>query len=158
MAYPPISSPVSDPAITKRMPPPGIDPPLPLEFPVLWRTLAWLLVLVTVVLSLLPQSPTLPNVLGWDKALHTLAYLVLMWWFRSVYGSHWRWPLFLFGLGVGLELLQGISGIRTPDFHDVLANCLGILTGAALARTPLDRTLARIDQALARLTRGAGAR
>lgn len=132
------------------MPPLGIDPPLPLVYPVLWRTVAWVLVLVTVVLSLLPQPPTLPNVFGWDKALHALAYLVLMWWFRSVYGSHWRWPLFLFGLGVGLEVLQGLTGIRTPDFHDVIADGLGILTGAALAPAPLSRALVWLDQALAR--------
>lgn len=130
-----------------------MDPPLPLEYPVLWRALAWVLVLVTVVLSLLPEPPTLPDILGWDKALHTLAYLVLMWWFRAVYGSHWRWPLFLLGLGVGLELLQGLSGIRTPDFHDVIADGLGILIGTALARTPLGRALVWLDRALARLAR-----
>ncbi|HWP00728.1 MAG TPA: hypothetical protein VNL74_08910 [Methylococcus sp.] len=134
-----------------------MDPPLPLEYPVLWRTLAWVLVLVTVVLSLLPQPPTLPDILGWDKALHTLAYLILMWWFRSVYGGHWRWPLFLLGLGVGLELLQGLSGIRTPDLHDIIADGLGILIGAALARTPLGRVPVWLDQALARLARSAGA-
>jgi hypothetical protein len=140
------------------MPPPGIDPPLPLAYLVFWRIVAWVLVLVTVVLSLLPQPPTLPDILGWDKALHALAYLVLMWWFRSVYGSHWRWPLFLLGLGIGLEVLQGLSGIRTADFQDVIADGLGILTGAALARTPLDRALVWIDQALARLARWAQTR
>lgn len=130
-----------------------MDPSLSLEFVTLWRALAWVLVLVTVVSSLLPQPPTLPVILGWDKALHALAYLILMWWFRSVYGNHWRWPLFLLGLGVGLELLQGLSGIRTADLHDVVADGLGLLIGAALTRTPLGRALAWLDQVLARLVR-----
>lgn len=132
----------------------SIEPGMPLvagydvlRFRRLWQGLAWLMVGAVVWLSLTPTPPQPPlYLLSWDKADHLLAYATLMYWFSQVFVRHWRWPLFLVGLGFTLEVLQGLGGARSFDGFDLLANMLGVLLGYVLAATVLGRAVATMDR------------
>ncbi|WP_051331950.1 VanZ family protein [Methylocaldum szegediense] len=118
----------------------------PLRLSRLWQGIGWLMVAVVVWLSLTPEPPHPPTSwLAWDKAQHALAYGSLMYWFRQAFLPHWRWPLFLLLLGVMLEYLQGLGGVRTSDTNDMIANGIGVFLGLALSYTRLGRLLSRVD-------------
>jgi hypothetical protein len=104
------------------------------------------MVATVVWLSLTPHPPEPPGLLGWDKAQHTLAYTLLMYWFRMAFARHWRWPVFILGLGVGLEVLQGLGGVRTADWHDMVANSLGVVVGLGVAWTGLGGVLEAVEK------------
>ena len=72
-------------------------------------------------------GPPLPS----DKLVHTFAYFTLMAWFGGVYhrSAHWRVALALCLLGIALEVLQALGGVRQGDLFDVLANSVGIVIG-----------------------------
>ncbi|QJD30062.1 VanZ family protein [Methylococcus geothermalis] len=124
--------------------------PNPYRYAALWRGIGWAMVAAVVVLSLVPQLPKAPSLLGWDKAQHFLAYAVLTFWFCLSYSRHWRWPAFFVALGTLLELLQGFTGIRTTDPFDILANGTGVSIGLSLAFTPLIKSLQKFDDLLSR--------
>lgn len=129
----------------------GLDRSAPrLHFVRLWQGLGWIMVLVVIWLSLTPTPPRPPGPLSWDKANHFLAYGALMYWFAQAFIRHWRWPLFLAGLGLALELLQGWGGVRSFDLFDIIANVLGVALGLGLAHTSLGRGVGGIDRWLAR--------
>ncbi|BBA36403.1 uncharacterized protein sS8_4473 [Methylocaldum marinum] len=118
----------------------------PLRLARIWQGIGWLMVATVVWLSLTPDrfEPPTP-LLTWDKAQHALAYGSLMYWFGQAFQPHWRWPAFFLCLGIGLEFLQGVSGHRTFDAADILANSIGVGLGLALVRTPLGRLLSAVD-------------
>jgi hypothetical protein len=97
----------------------------PLRYRRLWQGLGWAMVATVACLSLTPNPPQPPALLSWDKAQHTVAYAGLMFWFRMAFERHWRWPVFMLALGVGLEVLQGLGGVRTMDWRDMVANSVG---------------------------------
>ncbi|HZM35842.1 MAG TPA: VanZ family protein [Burkholderiales bacterium] len=72
-----------------------------------------------------------------DKVGHLLAYAALMFWFSQLYLSRSlrliHAAIFLL-MGIGLEVLQGISGLRTYEIMDMLANTAGVLLGWLAAR------------------------
>lgn len=72
-----------------------------------------------------------------DKLGHLLAYGLLMFWFAQVYFSTKaraaHAALFL-AMGIGLEVLQGMSGTRQYDVVDMLANTAGVGCGWMAAR------------------------
>lgn len=71
-----------------------------------------------------------------------------MYWYAMGFARHWRWPVFLLGLGAMLEVLQGMGGIRSFDLFDMAANAIGVGMGFALAKTPAGQWLAAIDRRL----------
>lgn len=118
-----------------------------------WQGVACALIVVVVVLSL--SAPfALPEIgpPDWrDKAGHLLAYAAVAGWYaqllppgRALAGC----ALALFAMGGALELLQGLTPDRLPDWRDFIANTLGVALGAASAFTPLARLLLRCDGAL----------
>ena len=113
-----------------------------------WQRIAWLMVLFVVWLSLTPSPPQMPSFFGWDKAQHITAYAGLMYWFGVSFVRHWRWPVFLLGLGIGLEIIQGVGGLRTNDPYDMLANTIGVVTGLFVIDTPLGGWLRVVDRIL----------
>ena len=119
----------------------------PLAFARLWRTVAWLLVIAVIIVTLVPKPPQIGGT-GWDKTDHLLAYGVLMWWFRQAFDKRWRWPLGLIALGVGLEILQGWFGYRYLELGDMVANSLGVAAGWLLTLTPLGGVIAWLDNRL----------
>jgi VanZ family protein len=122
----------------------------PCRYRTVWRGVGWAMVAAVVVLSLVPQLPKAPSLLGWDKAQHFLAYAVLTFWFCLSYSRHWRWPAFFIALGSVLELLQGFTGIRTTDPFDIVANSIGVFIGLGFALTPLASSLRLLDDFIAR--------
>ncbi len=123
-----------------------------------WKRLGWVLIVLVILLSLAAPLP-LPEIgpPNWrDKAGHLLAYATLAGWYaqllppgRVLAGC----ALALVGMGGALELLQGLTPDRLPEWQDFFANSLGVALGAASAFTPLSRLLLHCDGAGRRMGR-----
>jgi glycopeptide antibiotics resistance protein len=85
-----------------------------------------------------------------DKIGHVLGYFGLMAWFGQLYPRprHPRLALIFSALGMILEILQGLSGYRSFDYFDMLANLCGVLLGWLFAYSAFGKTLAAIEQRL----------
>ena len=102
--------------------------------PLLRHAAFWLCVLVVLVLSLLPVGIPLPST-GWDKANHALAFGAM-----ALLGR-WAYPrntaAILLGLlvyGGLIEALQSLTATRTADWHDLLADSIGLALAWTLMR------------------------
>ena len=87
-------------------------------------------------LSLTPSPPKVDFEAS-DKVGHVLAYAALMFWFCQVYAegkTRLLHAVVFLVLGLGLEILQGLSGLRQYDVLDMLANALGVASGWLAAR------------------------
>lgn len=126
----------------------------PLFFPRLWLALAVAGTLAAGVISLMPNPPHGFGPLEGDKDMHAVVYTVVsLVWLQVTRAKYW--PLtfgLLLALGTALEIAQILAPTRI--FHDVdlIANVLGVVVGGLLCLTPLGRSLALLDQGLARLT------
>jgi hypothetical protein len=122
---------------------------LPLRFPKWWAGLGWLLVIGVIVGSLLP-GPALPNVSMNDKFEHAAVYCLLMVWFAGLYPRRLYLLVasVLLGLGIGLDLLQGLTETRSLEFFDIVADFVGILIGLVLAVSLLGGWCQRLEQRL----------
>jgi glycopeptide antibiotics resistance protein len=91
---------------------------------------------VIVWLSLTPSPPKVDFEAS-DKVGHVLAYAALMFWFSQIHFSTSlrliHAAIFLL-MGVGLEVLQGMSGLRSYELLDMLANAAGVILGWLAAR------------------------
>ena len=116
--------------------------------PRLWRALGWLLVLAVIYLSLTPKPPATDIALG-DKIGHLAAYGSLMAWWLQIHRRPERLALLFVLMGLGLEILQSLTGYREGDIFDMAANTLGVGLGWLTALL-LPNWLARIDRAIAR--------
>ena len=107
---------------------------LPLRAPWVWLVLGWLLILGVCFGSLVPGG-NIPRFMPWDKLSHFISYLALMLWFCGMYPRpRYGWVAAgLLLLGIGLELLQRLSGYRSFELQDMLANGLGLVLGWWLA-------------------------
>jgi VanZ family protein len=101
-----------------------------------WIGSIWLLVLVIVVASLVPQTG-LESVAGSDKIGHVAAYFALTVLSSAVVTARklpWVMALAIV-LGLALEAAQTlVTATRTADWTDVLANTTGVLTAWWLVR------------------------
>jgi len=114
-----------------------------------WLAVGWSLVALVTVLSLMPQPPQPLDFDSSDKLEHMSAYALLMAWFCQMYwtGRHrFRLGLALVCMGVTVEIVQGMTGYRTFDTADMLANGAGVLAGWALSQTGMQHWLAALDQ------------
>jgi hypothetical protein len=107
------------------------------------------MLLTVATLTLMPSPPRI-GAISWDKAQHSVAYAALMWTFLQAWeGRHTlRWAILLIAVGVGLELLQGLMGVRFMEVFDMMANGLGVLLGYGAWRTPLGRGFLRIERSM----------
>ena len=120
-----------------------------LRYRAAWIGLGMLMIAVVVAASLLSVSGPV-SAPGIDKAYHTLAYGTLMFWWGMVQpGRRTAWAIGLLALGIALELAQALTGYRTLDRWDALANGVGVLLAAVFLRTPACRLLAWFDTQLA---------
>ncbi len=102
----------------------------PKRFKKIWLGIGWSLVIAVIVLSLIPPPPMMQTVDYGDKIEHIFAYFVLMWWFTQIYHTPRQRLQYMIGfllLGAGLEILQGLGGIRQADWVDMVANSVGVL-------------------------------
>ena len=83
--------------------------------------------------SLLPNiDPTEHDVLS-----HFIAYFVMMLWYARIYPAKYfpRLAAIFILLGIGLECIQGISGIREFQAIDMWFNSAGVFFAWLFART-----------------------
>jgi VanZ family protein len=120
---------------------------VPLRFKRLWIIVGIGFVLLVIYLSLTPDPPELGAPEGL-KIGHVLAYCWLMIWFAQIQRAT-RHRLLLAAtfcaLGVALEYLQGMTDYRGFEYSDMLINSAGVALGLALARTPLQNGLRRVE-------------
>lgn len=93
----------------------------------LWWLLGWSMVAVILFLSLMPSPPKVGDIS--DKWQHAFAYALLMSWFAQLVTRRWLAAIYLVVMGVGVEFVQGWSGLRYYEEMDMLANSVGVLIG-----------------------------
>jgi VanZ family protein len=121
----------------------------PLRFRTLWLAIGWSMVAVVVWLSLTPVPPKLGIDFDWiDKVEHVIAYFVLMGCFVQIYHATNSRLFFAVGfivMGIGIEILQGLGGVRYFEYGDMVANTSGVLLGWLIGYFGIDRALYRIE-------------
>jgi VanZ family protein len=122
---------------------------LPLQYPKVWSALGWGLVLGVIVGSLLPGN-AVPTFGVGDKLQHAAAYCVLTVWFAGMYrrGLYPAVGVVLLGLGIVLDLLQGLTATRSLDWRDMAADFVGIVVGLLIAVSFLGGWCQRLEQRL----------
>ncbi len=98
-----------------------------------WIVFGWILVLMVTYLSLTPKPPESPVEFG-DKIGHLIAYATLMGWWHQIERNACRLALAFILMGLALEILQSLGGIRQGDIFDMAANSLGVGLGWFAAR------------------------
>ncbi|MFG6490251.1 VanZ family protein [Roseateles sp. BYS78W] len=101
-----------------------------------WRYLFTVLLAVISWLAL-SAAPPAAITTGWDKANHALAFASLA--FSAVW-AFWQqprlWPRLvavLLAYGIGIEIAQSFIPSRDADWHDVVADSVGIALGLLVA-------------------------
>lgn len=103
---------------------------------ILWRVLLALLLAAITWLALAPAPPKVAST-GWDKANHALAFAALA--FVGVWALWQRprqWLLLcvaLLAYGGFIEIAQSFTPTREADWHDVVADGVGITLGLLVA-------------------------
>lgn len=98
--------------------------------------------------SLVPV-PEPPSAEHGDKLVHMAAYGALMGWFSSLYVASRRrigLAIALMALGVALEFVQGLTGYRSQDVYDMLANSIGVMLGWLMAPPRLPNVLELVER------------
>lgn len=119
-----------------------------------WLILGWLWVAAIFYLSLTPHPPEPVSFNGADKFEHALAYAVLMLWFCQLNMRRVRLFFAFVLMGVGIEILQGMTGYRYFEYADMMANATGVLFGWALALTALGRVVLLLEVYSSRMKEG----
>jgi len=119
------------------------------RFQKLWQFIGVFLVAFIVTISLMHKPPAIiPPFKFADKVGHFMAYLILMGWYVQLFrGTAQRVLLVVLfiGMGVGLEVIQGMGGVRFFEWADALANSLGAIAGFLLGRTGFQYWLQRFE-------------
>ena len=129
---------------------PGDNPRSPLRLAAAWYAIGAIMLLGVAVVSLVPA----PDIGVSDKLSHLVTYFLLAGWFSLLAINRTRLGWTVIGLiayGMLIELLQGITSYRYPEWGDVLANGIGVLAGILLYFSPLPRLFRSVDSRLARL-------
>ena len=95
-----------------------------------WLGIGWLMVIVLCYFSLIADPPELDiDFEYFDKVRHFIAYFILMFWFAQLYKmpkTRIAYIIFFVLMGIILEVLQGLGGVRYFEYFDMLANTLGV--------------------------------
>ncbi|MCW8900123.1 MAG: VanZ family protein [Gammaproteobacteria bacterium] len=104
----------------------------------LWLCIGWLLILLLCYFSLTLNPPKIDIKFEYlDKLEHMFSYFVLMSWFAQLYHSKLTrvyYALFFIALGITLEVLQGLGGIRYFEYADMLANTTGVVIACLVTK------------------------
>ncbi len=113
----------------------------------LWFALGAGMVVAIAYLSLMSHPPAPVNFQFADKVEHFLAYALLMIWFVQIFERRRHvWVLAaLLLFSIIIEMLQGLSGFRSFDFWDIMANFSGMGLGWLLGGTRVAQSLAQIE-------------
>ncbi len=122
----------------------------PLKYKLLWLSIGYLMV-VFVIYSSLSTSQVVLEISLSDKLMHVLGYFGLMGWFMQIYRGRragFRLAAVFIAMGVLLEFLQDLGGVRYFEVADMLANTLGVLLAWALSYTPVASILLWFERCL----------
>jgi VanZ family protein len=110
------------------------------------------MVLLLSYFSLVPNPPEFNIELKhFDKVRHFIAYFILMFWFSQLYKTvnvRIFYVLFFILLGVVLEILQGLGGVRYFEYYDMLANTLGVVFAWIITKGRLNQLLLFVENKL----------
>ncbi|VAW75476.1 hypothetical protein MNBD_GAMMA12-910 [hydrothermal vent metagenome] len=120
------------------------------RFQKFWQLIGISLVAFIITVSLMHKPPIdLPPFRFADKMGHFMAYFIVMGWYVQMFHAPVQ-RLFLMAvfvvMGVGLEVLQGLGGVRVFEWADALANSLGALAAFALGKTGFQYYLSRVEK------------
>lgn len=124
--------------------------PTPLKYKRLWLSIGYLMVVFVIYTSLSTSDVVLEIRLS-DKLMHVLGYFGLMGWFMQIYRGKRAGFLLaavFIAMGIGLEFLQDLGGVRYFELADMLANTLGVLIAWVLSYTPLAGILLWFERSL----------
>lgn len=110
---------------------PAVAAEAPVPYLRLRLCIGFLLVAAVVYLSLTPHPIEVPGEQG-DKYGHIVAYSTLMIWFATIYHARRERIALAVAfvlLGVALEFLQRLTGYRTFDIADMVADGVGVILG-----------------------------
>jgi VanZ family protein len=127
----------------------------PLRFRGYWIIIGYLLTAFVVVASLVKNPPEPVRFQGIDKVEHMLAYFAVTFWFSLIYhrkGARWMIALAFLALGVVLEYVQRLSGLRAFEVADMTADMAGVLCALLAAQTRLAWGLAFVEKYVFRVT------
>jgi len=114
-----------------------------LKYKYLWLMIGYAMI-AFVVYSSLTSSPVTMDFKLSDKLMHIAGYFGLMGWFIQIYNnkqSQLILAICFICMGIGLEFLQGIGGVRFFELNDMLANMAGVILAWLLVKTPFPETL-----------------
>ena len=116
----------------------------------LWLIIGWIMVFLLSYFSLISNPPEFNvDFEYFDKVRHSIAYFILMFWFAQLYQtpkSRILYVVFFVLMGVILEILQGLGGVRYFEYSDMLANVLGIMLAWKITQGKLKNTLLSIEK------------
>ncbi|MCW9014113.1 MAG: VanZ family protein [Gammaproteobacteria bacterium] len=118
-----------------------------LKFKILWLIIGYGLIAFVIHASL-TTSPIQVDVNYFDKYAHTAGYFVLMGWFVQIYHSRRAvlfWGVFFIAMGIGMEFLQELGGVRQYDIYDMLANGLGVVIAWLMSMTIFSKILLHFE-------------
>lgn len=115
-----------------------------------WSRLGYLGVAILLVACLWPHMPG-GGGSGVDKLLHLAAFAALAAWFGALmtYSRYAPLALALATLGLLIEGLQWLTGYRSAELFDWLADLAGIAVGLAIARPLVAPVLEYVDSRVA---------
>ena len=122
----------------------------PLKLVKAWYFIGGMMLAGVALVSLMPA----PDIGVSDKLSHLVTYFFLSGWFSllAVNRVSLGWTVIgLVGYGMLIELLQGMTAYRYPEWGDVLANGAGVLAGILFYFSPLPRLLRFVDSRLAQI-------
>ena len=123
-----------------------------LRYRKIWLIIGWGLVALVVFLSVTSFPPQIDiDIVFLDKLEHFFAYSVLMGWFGQFYHStkaRMVWFASFVAMGIFLEIIQGLGGVRYFEYADMAANATGALIGWVLTRGGGGHLLRRFEQRL----------
>ncbi len=115
-----------------------------LKYKALWSFIGYIMI-AFVIYSTLDTTPVqLVEFEGSDKFLHITAYFGLMGWFLQIYHTRKMQIILACGfvsMGIILEFLQALGGVRFFEIYDMLANSSGVLLAWSLIKTPFSQLL-----------------
>jgi len=91
----------------------------------------WVCAVAILYLALSPTPPIPPS--SWDKANHVFAFGVLGTLGLTAWPEQrWRVAACLLAYGCAIELLQMLTATRQADWHDVVADVVGLVAAAGI--------------------------
>jgi len=102
---------------------------------------------LVIVLSLVSNLPSTPQINHFDKFAHLVAYVSLGYGYLSLWPNQKRWIILgLILLGAGLEVAQGMGSHRHAEWADLVANGLGIFLSLLIVHLERQNLLAWLQR------------